>query len=668
MLVLGFNGGPYLVSESTFAFDQSALHDSACVIIEDGEVLFAIEEERLNRIKHTNKIPSRAMRSCLNALGIRLSDIDLIAFYCAKESLDSFGKWQFLRQSEAPAILDGVALLQDVFYKAMNNQVDPNKLRFVNHHYAHAASAFALSGFDNSLILTIDGEGDGSSGMVMVGEGMAFRQITAFPSSKSLGEFYVNVIRYLGFKLFDEYKSMGLAPYGDPAKYRELFKKFYTLLPQGDYTLHSRRLLSLFDIVVPRRRGYPFTQVHKDIAASLQETIEEIVFHVVRHYSQLTEQKNLCLAGGVALNCTLNGKLLRSGLFENIFVQPAAHDAGAALGSALYAYYLERPKAKRLPQMKHVYWGTDIGGSQLILSQLTRWKDFITIKKAEDICGETAELIASGSVVGWVQGRSEFGPRALGNRSILADPRPPENKDRINQMIKKREAYRPFAPSVLEEYADEFFDIPAGQETFPFMIFTVDVKEDKRAVLGAVTHINGTARLQTVSKKTNEIFWRLINRFRTITGIPILLNTSFNNNAEPIVESIEDAMICYLTTKLDYLIVGDYVVKKKELSWQDYLLLKPSLAPHITLHQVKKLDSNGSSSTFLSIQNTFDLQFQHNLSPEIYRILYLADGERTLNDIIIELEETDHQKVQKVIFELIDMWIRRLVILIPASD
>jgi carbamoyltransferase len=360
--------------------------------------------------------------------------------------------------------------------------------------------------------------------------------------------------------------------------------------------------------------------------------------------------------------------LLRSGLFENVFVQPAAHDAGTALGSALYAYYQERPEAKKLPQIEHVYWGTDIGGSQSILRQLTRWKDFVTIKGSEDICRETAELLASGSVVGWVQGRSEFGPRALGNRSILADPRSPENKDRINQMVKKREAYRPFAPSVLEEYVDEFFCVPSWQKELPFMIFIVDVKEDKRAVLGAVTHIDGTARVQTVSKKTNEIFWRLIDEFKTITGVPVLLNTSFNINAEPIVDSVEDAVVCYLTTKLDYLIVGDYLVTKKELCWADYLSLKPSLAPYTTLNQVKKLGPNGLHSTFYFIQNTIDSKFQQSISPEVYRVLCLADGELRLKNIMAELGETGDRKVEAVILELVDIWVQRHIILRPAPE
>lgn len=668
MLILGFTGGADLVQENLYRFTPGTLHDSACALIEDGKVLFAIEEERLNRIKHTNKFPCQSMRSCLAARRVRLSDIDLIAYNNSKEGVDDFGKTLFLRNLRAPELSDGAALIQSVISRALNNKVDKSKIRFVHHHYAHATSAFALSGFDSCLILTIDGIGEKSSGMVMVGEGTALRQIADFPLSKSLGKFYVNAINYLGFKQFDEYKVMGLAPYGDPARHRELFQTMYTLLPQGEYSLHADKLPLLFDVVGRRRaKDDPLTQVHKDIAAAIQETLEEIVFHVVRHHQELTKQKNLCLAGGVAQNCTLNGKLLRSGLFENVFVQPAAHDAGAAVGSALYAYYQERPTAKRAPQIEDVYWGTDIGGSQSILRQLTRWEGLLSIKKSEDICVETAELLANGNVVGWVQGRSEFGPRALGNRSILADPRPPGNKDRINQMVKKREAYRPFAPSVLEEYYGEFFDIKAGQKTFPFMIFTVDVRDDKRSVLAAVTHVDGTARVQTVSRKTNQSYWRLIYEFKKITGVPILLNTSFNNNVEPIVDSIEDAVVCYLTTQLDCLIVGDYLLKKKEASWQDYLSLKPVLSPYMVLLQQRKLGPNGSYATSSFLRNTYDEQFQHGLSSEIYRILSLADGERSLKNIIDELGETDERRIQEVVLELIDIWAQRFVILRPAE-
>ena len=499
-----------------------------------------------------------------------------------------------------------------------------------------------------------------------ISDSTILKQIADIPESKSLGRFYDDVIGFLGYTVFDEYKVMGLAPYGNPERYRNVFQTLYTLLPNGDYVIHQDEIISLFDLGIPRRKGEPFTQIHKDIAASLQETLENIVFHVIQYYKQETKQKNLCMAGGVAHNCTLNGKILRSGMFENVFVQPAAHDGGCALGAALYAYYNANPMAKKPSKLEHVYWGTDIGGSPSILNQLMQWQDFITFDKLMNVSEQTAKLLASGYVVGWVQGRSEFGPRALGNRSILADPRPEENKGRINKMIKKREGYRPFAPSVLEEDVDDFFEVPPNQKQLPFMIFVVNVIEEKRNLLGAVTHVDGTARVQTVSRKTNEKYWDLIHWFKKLTGVPILLNTSLNNNVEPIVDSVEDAVICFLTTGLDYLVVGEYLIKKKEVSWQNHISLKLSLPPHISLHQVKKVCKDSKFDNFFSIRNSYDTKFQVGVSGEVFRVLTLAaNSGKTVGSLLQENGETEEGKAQGIVEELIELWSQRLILLQP---
>jgi len=667
MLILGFNGGPDLVHENLFDITPIGVHDSACVLIEDGEVVFGIEEERLNRIKHTNKFPSGSIRACLNAKGIELADVDLFAYYTTKQGLDFYSKGLFLRKLDEPILLDGPGLIERVMGRALDQAVDRNKLRFVHHHYAHAVSAYGPSGFDAALIVTIDGLGEASSGMALLADGLRLTQLSDFPASKSLGLFYIDVINYLGFKPFDEYKVMGLAPYGDPTRLRSLFAKFYTLRSNGDYDLHKERLFSLFDIVQPRRRGEPITQTHKDIAAALQESLEEIVFHVVSHYRDATKQRNLCLAGGVAHNCTLNGRLLRSGLFEKVFVQPASHDAGAALGAALYAYYQARPTAARIPPLTHVYWGSDIGDCQTILSKLVRWDRFISVERSNHIHDDAARLLAEGAVIGWVQGRSEFGPRALGNRSILADPRPAENKTRINAMVKKRESFRPFAPSVLEEYVDEYFEVPPSHRALPFMIFVVPTKADKRELLGAVTHVDGTARVQTVSREVNESFWQLIDTFRTLTGVPVLLNTSFNNNAEPIVDSVDDAVVCYLTTQLDYLIVGDYLIRKKEHGWQDYLALTPMLPAQATLHEIKKGGASGLPPILHSLRDTCDPQFELPVAPNIHAILHRADGRNTMGELLSEAGIAEEDSAREIALELADMWSRRLIVLQPSA-
>jgi carbamoyltransferase len=633
-------------------------------LLEDGQVRFAIEEERLNRIKHTNKFPLQALRACLESRSITLSDVDLIAYYSTREYLDHEAKRMYLANARMPLLFDATSFLQHLIQRQFDERIALHKFRFVHHHEAHAVSAFALSGYEESLVLTIDGEGDNCSGMALVGQGTALQSIADFPVAKSLGFFYDRLITYLGYGAFDEYKVMGLAPYGDPARYRGLFKTLYDLLPDGDYALHSHKLISIYEVGLPRRTWDPLAQWHKDFAAALQETLEEIVFHLLRHYKKKTNQRNLCLAGGVAHNCTLNGKILTSGLFENVFVQPAAHDAGCALGAALHAYFTATPEAKK-HTLAHIYWGTPVGGSQAIAEQLAGWQRFISFEKMGQTAKATAELLAAGKVIGWVQGRSEFGPRALGNRSILADPRPAENKDRINQMVKKREGYRPFAPAVLEEEADEFFAIPPNKQNLAFMVFVVDVRLDKRQLLGAITHIDGTARVQTVSRQTNERFWKLLRAFQQLTGIPLLLNTSFNNNVEPIVDSVEDALVCFLTTDLDYLVVGDYLVKKMTLTPDDYLSLRISLPPYISLHEVKAMGANGQAAVTYSIQNSYNPAFQLPVSAGVFQTLSLADGRRQLGEILPVEEKSDKLVTRPSVREFVELWSQRLIQLRP---
>jgi carbamoyltransferase len=519
------------------------------------------------------------------------------------------------------------------------------------------------SGFDRSLVLTIDAFGDGASGMILSGEGPALKSLSVLPDSKSLGRFYLGVIRFLGYDLFDEYKVMGLAPYGDPQKYRKMFKKFYTLLPDGDYIIHMDNLHRLFGLAAPRRTDDHIEQLHKDIAAALQESLEAIVLHVLRHYRDTTGHSKLCLAGGVAHNCTLNGKILYSGLFDDVFVQPASHDAGGAVGAALLLCQ-QRNGLAGSKAWNHVYWGTKVGDGDEVLGSLWKWKDLIEIEKLENVEERAARLLAEGYVIGWVQGRSEFGPRALGNRSILADPRPAENRDIINSMVKKREAFRPFAPSVLEEYVDDFFVVPENKKNFPFMVFVLKVREDKQKLLGAITHLDGTARVQTVSKAANPRYWGLIEEFRKLTAVPVLLNTSFNNNAEPIVDSVDDAVVCYLTTRLHYLVVGDYLISKKEGTDRKYARLAPSLPAYAILRQVRKHSSPGEMRTSYEIGNSYNDRYRAQISSEAFSILSQADGDRSLDELLAKVCPANENK-RETLQELLDLWSRRVISLSP---
>jgi carbamoyltransferase len=666
MLCIGFCGGLNQVHENPFEIPRAFTHDGAAVLVEDGVVVAAIEEERLNRIKHSNKFPVNALRFCLERRGVRAQDIDCFAFYATEEYCNALLARIFLSRSEMKQQLDARTIMHQLLQRELGCSIDPGRLTFVRHHMAHAVSAYAMSGFEQSLVVAIDGYGDFLSGLVALGEGENLTEIETFPQNKSLGVLYLDVIQFLGYGSFDEYKVMGLAPYGNPATYRSILRGLYELKTDGGYELGLDRIApGLMGKIQVRKKGQPFTQQHMDLAASLQEALEDIVLHMLSHRRRALGQKNLCLAGGVAHNCTMNGKILNSGLFDQMFVQPAAHDAGCALGAALLMCQQKGKPGKRT-QLKHVFWGTDIANDD-IAPTLEGWSRFLDFEKCGDIAQRTAHLIAQGYVIGWVQGQSEFGPRALGNRSILADPRPAENKGRINQMVKKREAYRPFAPSVLEEDLHEFFEVPAGTDSLPFMIFVVNVKDDKRGLLGAITHIDGTARVQTVSQEANPKYWQIIKAFKDLTGVPMLLNTSFNNNAEPIVDSVEDAIVSYLTTGLDYLIVGDYLVSKRRQTWEDRAGRLISLPRYARLHQTRHFVDADRMAVSCEVRSTADSQFRFGISNKLCELLMKLDGEKSIFDLFHDADVQSSNEKKDLMAELDELWSQRLIRLRPAA-
>jgi carbamoyltransferase len=666
MLCLGLSGGLNLVHENPYEIPRVFTHDGAAAIVDDGKVIAAIEEERLNRIKHSNKFPVGALRFCLDRAGAGIKDVDRFAFYATENYCNALLARLYLTRPEMKVLLNTKTMVQELLQQEFKCDIDPDRIIFTRHHMAHAISAYALSGFNDSLVLAIDGYGDFLSGLVALGKGALLTQIETFPQNKSLGVFYLEVIQFIGYSSFDEYKVMGLAPFGDPATYRDVVRSFYELLPEGGYELYLDRIVSsLLGRIEVRKKGQPFTQQHKDLAAALQQALEEIVLHVLRHYRQATGQRNLCMAGGVAHNCTMNGKILYSGLFDDIFVQPAAHDAGCALGAALLACQETGP----LPndQLQHVFWGTDIGDDSSISHHLLSWNPFISFEKSPDIARHAAQLMAQGAVVGWMQGRSEFGPRALGNRSILADPRPLENKDRINHMVKKREGYRPFAPSVLQEDARLYFDLPDGIDSFPFMIFVVNVRQDMRRQLGAITHVDGTARVHTVSKQANPRYWELIKAFKDLTGVGVLLNTSFNNNVEPIVDSVEDGIVSFLTTGLDYLVVGEYVVSKRAPSWEDQLSMKVSLPPYVNLTQTRAFVDPERMAATCEIRTSYDSRVCASISSDLCNLLMTLDGEKSIRELF-RMNHINAKSKQTLVQEMMGLWSQRLIKLRPDIE
>jgi len=645
-------------------------HDAAAVLVEDGRVLAAIEEERLNRVKHSSAFPLRAARRCLDQAGVRLRDVDRIAIAFSEEYADRYFLRRALDNAAAP-LGGGRARLAALLERELGWDA-PERLRFVGHHQAHLWSAFQPSGFDRGLAVSIDGVGESLSGAVATFQGNRLDVLREYPVRKSLGFFYRECIAMVGYTRFDEYKVMGLAPYGHPERYAELFADAYRLLPGGDYeVLPGDALVLLMDDAGlarhARRKGEPFDQAHRDFSAALQQALERIVFHVLSHWREETGERALCMAGGVAHNCTMNGRIAYSGLFDRMWVQPAAHDAGNALGAALAVLHEEGAPLASAP-LRQVYLGSGIPDDGGVERELRGWGDLLEFERCGDVVAETSRLLAGGSVVGWVQGRSEFGPRALGNRSILADPRPAENKDRINAMVKKREGYRPFAPSTRLERAGDFFELPAAVAEFPFMTFALRVRPEVRELLGAVTHVDGTARVQTVARDTNPRYWALLRAFEELTGVPVLLNTSFNNHAEPIVDSVDEAVACFLTTGLDALVVGDHLVRKRNggAAGEALARLSPSLPASRKL--VMRTGAEGERECELeSTGNRWFGEAAVALSDHAFALLWASDGVRTLGELLDERGWMDDAERRALLDEMAELWSRRAVVLRPPA-
>ncbi len=561
---------------------------SAC-IIEDGQLIAAVEEERFTRIKYWAGFPVHSIRFCLSEAGISVHDIDHIGI-SRDPNANLFAKARFaLRQLPRPHfILDRimnlrrVGSLERVFCKLM--RVAPSNLQAefynVEHHRAHLASAFFVSPFERAAVLSVDGMGDFNSTMWGVGSGSDLEVQGSIGFPHSIGIVYTAVAQWMGFYDYgDEGKVMGLAPYGRPL-YVEKMRKIVCM--QSDATfridqsflryqaeggtmtwtggkphlgrLFSHRFISLFG--QPREPRAEITRYHQDVAASLQAVIEEAEFALVRRLRRETGLDALCMAGGVALNSVFNGKVLPETDFTDIFIQPAASDAGTALGVCYYIYHqiLGQPRSY---EMSDAYTGPRFANGRVQAALEKRNLHYETLDSTA-IGRKAAELVADGKVVGWFQGRMEWGPRALGHRSIIADPRRTDMKDVLNARIKHRESFRPFAPSVLEEATSQYFD-----QTYPdpFMLKVYNVLPEKRADIPAVTHVDGTGRLQTVHRDISPQYWELINAFRERTGVPVVLNTSFNEK-EPIVCTPEEALSCFLRTKMDALAIGNYLVKK----------------------------------------------------------------------------------------------------------
>jgi carbamoyltransferase len=553
-------------------------HDSAAALVRDGQLVAAAQEERFTRRKHDEGFPLHAVRYCLREGGIEVKDLDYVVFY--DKPFLKFERLIFTYFEQFPRGLRSFIEAMPIWMadKLWIKSVIRHELGyggdilFNDHHLSHAASAFLVSPFEEAAILTVDGVGEWSTSTWGVGRGNQIELLyeTRFPHS--LGLFYSAYTYYLGFKVNSaEYKVMGLAPYGQPRFYDRV-RETIDWKPDGSFHLNleyfdflhglrmtSERFHKLFG-GPPRRPETRLTQREFDIAASVQKVTDEIMVALGRHIREQTGMRYLCLAGGVALNCVANAKVLEEAGFDDVWVQPAAGDAGGAVGAAFYLWNTVLGHERSFV-MEHAFWGPAFSEEECragldALSARYRRLD------SPELLREVARLIADNQVVGWFQGRMEFGPRALGSRSILADARDPKMKDTLNMKIKFREGFRPFAPSVLYERAGEFFEMD-GLRRSPFMLFVANVRPDRR-VVPSVTHVDGSSRLQTVERDVNPLYYDLIAEFERQTGVPIIINTSFNVRGEPIVCTPADAYRCFMRTNMDYLVVGPFLLDKRD--------------------------------------------------------------------------------------------------------
>lgn len=565
----------------------NAFHgDASAALLSEGQLVAAIEEERLNRIKHWAGFPNLAAAACLD--GTDRDEVEHVAIsrnpfaHISRKVLYAAARpasWQ--RSMSRVANIVQVTRLSSERPGTILSELKRARIHKVEHHRAHLASAFFASPFDEAAVISVDGFGDYSSVQWGVGRGnhIDVRGSVLFPHS--LGIFYTAFTQFLGFpKYGDEYKMMGLAAYGEPrfvplvhrvvrtiSGQCRLDLNYFTHHNQGvkmtwygcepvSSNLFSHKMVQMFgDAREPRSE---LTSRHADLAASVQVVLEENYFALLNHVYQQTRQKSLCLAGGVALNCAANGKIFEKTPFRDLYIQPAANDAGTSIGAALSVWH-ERLNQPRSFVMQHAYYGPEYTDSEIRAELSSAGVNYTHVNEIE-LVNRTAAEIAAGKVVGWFQGRMEFGPRALGSRSILADPRRQDMKQLLNSRIKHREHFRPFCPSVLQEAVSDFFetDYPS-----PFMVTAYRIKPERQQDIPAVTHADGTGRLQTVDRESNPLYWELIRRFGEITGVPVLLNTSFNEN-EPIVQTPAEALDCFLRTRMDVLVVGHFILQKSE--------------------------------------------------------------------------------------------------------
>ncbi len=556
----------------TLGINYSQMHDSSACLVRDGELVFAVAEERISRTKHDARFPQNAIRACLDFGRVKAEQLDEVCFGWQVPGAAFRHDLRCYASGKMPATyING--LNSTLHFLSMWHQrggakrfaqvfgATKARMRFVDHHLAHALSAYSFSGFEDAAVVVMDGRGAWEATSIWHGRDGRLEHVLTIPFPNSVGYFYSEFTEYLGFhRNSDEWKVMGLAPYGKPGVDLRAFMD----AEAAPYRVHARKLVAneggpfaeMVRLLGPAR--VPESEIeerHKDVAYAVQDACEMAMMSVVKMAIEKTKSRNVCLAGGVALNSKANGKIAASGAVDKFFVQPAASDDGVALGAAL-APYMDGGGRLPMKAMRHAYFGPEFD-DETVENALKTYK--LKYARLSDVAETAAEWLSNGKILGWFQGRMEFGPRALGSRSILADPRDPEMNAKVNNAVKFREWWRPFAPSMKKEAAGEFLE-SAGDS--PFMILTAQVRPEKRAVIPSVTHVDGSARPQTVEKEINPLYWRLIDEFGKRTGVPVIMNTSFNLRGEAIVHTPTDAIRTFFSSGMDALVIGSFLVEK----------------------------------------------------------------------------------------------------------
>ena len=557
-------------------------HDAAACILKDGVLIAAAEEERFTRKKHDKGFPENAIKYCLQETGVSINEVDYVGFYekpliklerLLYQQLECFPKSFVTFFKSMPEFMNNKLRLPSLLKKKFKYK---GKVIFSQHHMSHAASSYLVSSFKESAILTVDGVGEWATTTYGFGKENKIELFKEIKFPHSLGLLYSTITAYLGFSVNNsEYKVMGLTPYGDP-KYVEKFRQMVEVADDGSYKMNmeyftyhymdkmpSEKLCELFGGPVRKSEGDPLTQRHKDIAASLQVFLEETMVKMLNYLHKETKSDNLCMAGGVALNSVFNGKIFDKTPFKNVFIQPAAGDSGGAVGVAFYIYNCV------LGNERKYVWHKNYLGPGYSTDEIKKYLDsngivYTKFKSDSELIKKTAKLLLDDNVVGWFQGRMEWGPRALGSRSILSNASNPDMKEILNSKVKHREQFRPFAPVVTCEDAKNYFEFPKGVNEEPYMLFVYPIKKEWHKKIPSVTHVDGSGRVQTITKEQNKLYHGVIKEFGNLTGIPILINTSFNIRGEPIVCNYKDAYKCMMGTGIDYLVLDRFLIKRSE--------------------------------------------------------------------------------------------------------